>query len=111
MTTIVNTENTLVILYRLEPGCLGPDGGDHVEVFCDIAQKALMKLHTNICVWQLTPRYDKRLEEFEYYLNQKHLTLSQVDKYLQACHLNIETLHSDFENKLTHLIDQYIARK
>lgn len=34
----------LLILHRLEPGCLGPDGADHVEQFCQLAEKAIQGL-------------------------------------------------------------------
>ena len=32
--SMVNSK--MVVLYRLEPGCLGPDGIDHIEIFSGI---------------------------------------------------------------------------
>jgi len=101
----------LVILYRLEPGCLGPDGIDHIEVFCLIAQKALQSLNADICQWQLTPRFDKSLDEAQYSLAGKILTKDKAIKYMHACNAELSQLEEFFEDKLTELINKYIARK
>jgi len=103
--------NKLVILYRLEPGCLGPDGIDHIEVFCHIAQKALQSLNAEICQWQLTPRFDKNLDETQYSLAGKMLTKDKAIKYVQACDAELSQLEEFFQDKLTELINKYVARK
>jgi hypothetical protein len=105
------SDNNLVILCRLEAGSLGPDGVDHIETFCVMAQKALMTHEAEVCHWILEPRFDKRLEEFQYSLGGKSLTKEQARKYLALAHKDWISFEEKFENKLTQLIDLYIARK
>ncbi|QIR14618.1 hypothetical protein [Shewanella aestuarii] len=106
-----NLDDKLVILFRLEPGCLGPDGLEHIEVFCNIAERALQSLNQSVCRWRLTPRYDKSLDEVQYSLAGKVLPLDKAIKYLQACHTEHSQLMGAFEDKLTQLINQYLDRK
>ncbi|WP_434926134.1 hypothetical protein ACRWQM_08775 [Shewanella sp. HL-SH5] len=107
--SMVNSK--MVILYRLEPGCLGPDGIDHIEIFCSIAERALQSLNADICQWQLTPRFDKSLDELQYSLAGKILTKDKAAKYVLACDADLAQLEEFFEDKLTELINKYIARK
>jgi hypothetical protein len=104
-------DNKLVILCRLEPGCLGPDGIEHIETFCVMAQKALVTHESDICHWLLEPRFNKSLEEFQYGLKGKLLTKEQAKKYLLLAHREWGNFEEKFEDKLTQLINLYIARK
>ena len=104
-------DNKMVILFRLEPGCLGPDGADHINTFCSIAQRAIVTLNADVCHWLLEPRFDKSLEEIQYSLAGKTLSKEKAAKYLQSFGLNIDELEEHFEDKMTKLINQYIARK
>ncbi|WP_237158852.1 hypothetical protein [Shewanella khirikhana] len=101
----------LLILHRLEPGCLGPDGADHVEQFCQLAEKAIQGLAPEVCQWQLVPRFDKSLPEMSYFLGSKQLTKEQTDRYLEMFSLEIDEFEERFHAKLTQLINQYLARK
>ena len=50
----------LTVIYRVEPGCLGPEGATHIEGFCQFAQP-LVAAHTPAFMqWQLQPRFDKK---------------------------------------------------
>ncbi|MBB1270449.1 hypothetical protein [Shewanella sp. SR44-3] len=104
-------DNKLVILCRLEAGCLGPDGVDHIETFCLMAQKALVTHEAEVCHWLLEPRFDKSLEEFQYGLKGKMLTKEQTKKYLAHAGREWDNFEEKFEDKLTQLINLYIARK
>ena len=44
MTTQTPTEKKLTIQIRVEPGCLGPDGKEHIETFCVAAAKIFAAL-------------------------------------------------------------------
>lgn len=101
----------LLILHRLEPGCLGPDGIDHVEQFCELAEKAVQTLAPQICAWKLVPRYDKSQPEMSYFLGSKQLTKEQTDRYLEMFSMEIDEFEEKFHGKLTQLINQYLARK
>lgn len=104
------SDTNLVILCRLEPGCLGPDGVDHIETFCRVAQKALTTHEADVCHWILEPRFDKGLEEFQYSLAGKSLTREQAQKYLALAHREWGPFEEKFEDKLTQLINLYLAR-
>ncbi|WP_372871790.1 hypothetical protein [Shewanella sp.] len=101
----------LLILHRLEPGCLGPDGLQHVEQFCMLAEKSIQGLAPEVCHWKLVPRIDKALPEMSYFLGNKQLTKEQTDRYLEMFSLEIDEFEEKFHAKLTQLINQYLARK
>ena len=66
--------STLDVTVRVEPGSLGPDGKDHVEMYCKFAQKAFNKYGAKYANWSIVPRYDKKLPEMELSLRDKRLT-------------------------------------
>ncbi|QBF81379.1 hypothetical protein EXU30_00700 [Shewanella maritima] len=101
----------LTILYRLEPGCLGPDGVDHIEAFCLLVQKALAAKGNVHYKWQVVPRFDKSKPEIQFTLNGKSLTEQQAQKYLSMLTIELDNVIDGFEDMLTKMINQYIARK
>ncbi|MBT1445478.1 hypothetical protein KJI95_13220 [Shewanella sp. JM162201] len=109
--TTETTEPLLIVLHRLEPGCLGPDGALHIEQFCELAQKALRSHAADICQWQLQPRFDKSLPEMSYFLGSKQLSKEQTDRYLEMFSEEIDAFEERFHGKLTQLINMYLARK
>lgn len=68
----------LSVLCRVEPGCLGPDGREHIEAFCTLAQQAMKHFAVDLVTWTLVPRYDKTMPEMEYTVDHKNLSRSQV---------------------------------
>jgi hypothetical protein len=109
-TTDISTKK-LVILFRLEPGCLGPDGVDHIETFCHVAERALVTLNADVCHWFLAPRFDKNVIEIQYSLAGKVLSRDKALKFIASFEQNLDEIEGRFEDKLTQLINQYIARK
>ena len=101
----------LLILFRLEPGCLGPDGVDHIETFCQLAERTLANLNADVCQWFISPRFDKSFVEIQYSLAGKVLPRDKAIKFVQSFEQNLDTIEERFEDKLTQLINQYIARK
>ncbi|MGX9463184.1 hypothetical protein ACWXWU_18390 [Shewanella sp. A14] len=101
----------LVILCRLEPGCLGPDGVDHIDTFCQISERALANLNADVCHWFIAPRFDKSLVEMQYSLAGKVLSRDKAVKFIGSFEQDLDLIEERFENKLTQLINQYIARK
>jgi hypothetical protein len=106
----INTSK-LVILCRLEPGCLGPDGVDHINTFCRVAERALVTLNADVCHWLLAPRVDKSLIEIQYSLAGKVLSRDKAIKFIGSYDQDLNVIEERFEDKLTQLINQYIARK
>jgi len=101
----------LVVLCRLEPGCLGPDGIDHIDAFCKVAERALVNFNADICHWCLAPRLDKSLIEIQYSLAGKVLSRDKAIKFISSFEQDLDVIEERFEDKLTQLINQYIARK
>lgn len=73
----------LTLVFRIEPGCLGPDGKDYIEEFCLLVQKAFEQTHQRTVVLEIIPRFDKQLPETEYRLGERGL--SKKGKKPRAC--------------------------
>ncbi len=100
----------LVVLYRVEPGCLGPDGAQYITEFCQFAQP-LVAAHTpSFMEWQLQPRFDKKLPEMQCQLAGKNLSTEQAERYFALQGVTADDLEEQLNFQLTHLIDQYFGR-
>ncbi|MGL4476202.1 MAG: hypothetical protein ACRCT7_17375 [Shewanella sp.] len=104
-------QGPLSVLCRVEPGCLGPNGIDHIEEFCLLANRAIPQMSSNIALWQFTPRYDKSLPELQYLLNNKVLTSAQAERYLELHHYELDDFEEKLHERLSKLINQYLARQ
>ena len=100
----------LTVTFRVEPGCLGPDGAEHVEGFCKFAKKEVSALDADFVRWVITPRYDKSLPETEYKTNNKRLNHQMAEKYLRVFAKNLDEFEGHLQDKLADLIDQYLGR-
>ena len=59
----MSEEKKLHIIFRVEPGCLGPQGDTHVEKFCEFAQQEFNTIDPELIHWDIIPRFDKSLDE------------------------------------------------
>ncbi len=100
----------LTVIFRVEPGCLGPDGASHVERFCVTAKMGLKKLHPNFIAWQVVPRYDKNLPEVDYAINGKGLPREFATRYLAQFDEAIDSFEMALFDEVPDLIDQYFGR-
>lgn len=103
-------EKKLTVLFRLEPGCLGPDGKDHIDKFCQLAQKKFASLHSDFVYWDIVPRNDKSLPEMQYKINNKNLSHDKVAKFLDIFHKNLDEFEDHMHKKLAVIIEQYLGR-
>jgi len=97
-------------IYRLEPGCLGPDGAQYITEFCQFAQP-LVSSHAPVfmqCV--LTPRFDKSLPELQFSLGGRILTEAQAERLCSSYQTDADTLVEELNHHLMLLIDQYFGR-
>jgi len=99
----------LTIVFRVEPGCLGPDGDTHIDNFCKVAQKDIEPIDADIIHWEIIPRHDKALPELQYKISNKTLTPVQAAKYLALFNKNTDELETHLHDILTHSIDQYLG--
>ena len=91
----ISDDKKIQLLYRVEPGCLGPTGAQTIERFCDYAYFAL---------YHFTPRFDKTKAEREYSINARLLS----DQHAQAYLAHFKTNKDEFEEQLDELLTQAI---
>ncbi len=99
----------LCVTFRLEAGCLGPQGEDHISAFCESAQVMVNKMHADFVNWSIVPRSDKSLAEIEYKLNNKKLTHDKAAKYLEIFGKNLDEFEENLQDKLALHIDKYLG--
>ncbi|MFT2091720.1 hypothetical protein [Paraglaciecola sp. 2405UD69-4] len=100
----------LTVTFRVEPGCLGPDGIEHIEKFCKFAKKEVAGLDSDFVRWVITPRYDKSLPETEYKTNNKRLDHEKAEKYLTIFGKDLDEFEEHLQDKLSILIDEFHGR-
>lgn len=101
-------DKKLTAVFRVEPGCLGPNGDDLVAGFCEFAEKSLRSFHFELVIWQVSPRADKAQPEMEYKVNNKSLTHVQADQYLGLFQENLDDFEAKMYDHIAELIDLYL---
>lgn len=102
-------EKKLTVVCRVEPGCLGPSGIDHIEEFCKFAQIEFEPVDSDFVHWELLPRLDKNQEEMQYKINNKMLTHDKAKKFLEIFNKNFDEFEEHLHEKLASLIDQFLG--
>lgn len=102
-------DKKLTIIFRVETGCLGPTGHEHVEAFCSYAQKAVESTNSNFINWKITPRNNSSEEEMEYNIDDKKLSDNQAKKYMALFDTDFDEFDHQFHDKITLLIEQYLG--
>ena len=100
----------LLVMYRIEPGCLGPQGADYVEEFCVFAKQKLKAHHGHCLRWAIKPRYDKSLPELEYQMKNTMVSQENAEKYLARFDIDKETFEESLEEALADLVDEFFER-
>jgi len=104
-------EQKLTVLCRIEAGCLGPDGEDHIDEFCAFGQPLVAPIDADFVLWKLAPRHDKMLAEMHYSINGKELNHVKAEKYLRLFSKNLNTFEEHLNDKLAQIIDDYLASR
>ena len=100
----------LAVTYRVEPGCLGPQGANFIEGFCQFAEQSVQGLDSDFIHWNIIPRNDKTLSEMGYSVCAKQLTYKQADQYLQIFGKTLEEFEDHIQNECVALITQYMTK-
>ena len=108
MTEPLPEPRKICITFRVEPGCLGPEGIHHVDQFCVFAQDRFAHVDAEFVRWQITPRHDKALAETEYGVAGKRITNAQADRYAQALGHSLDELEDHLHTTLANLIDEFM---
>jgi len=102
-------EQKLTVICRVEPGCLGPEGKNHISEFCSTAQKQVESIDSDFVHWVLVPRCDKSLAEMQYKTNNKNLSRDKAARYLEKFKKNLDEFEEHLHVKLAHLVDEYLG--
>lgn len=97
-------------MYRIEPGCLGPQGTEYVEEFCVFAKKQLKGKHDHCLRWTIKPRYDKSLSELEFQIKNAVVSRENAAKYMASFDIDIDTFEEQLEESLADLVDAFFER-
>lgn len=100
----------LTVTYRVEPGCLGPEGKGYVDAFCVFAQSKVVDLDADFICWNIVPRSDKTLPEMQYHIATKQLTHDKADKYLQLFGKSLDEFEDHIMGESVALIEQFFNR-
>ncbi|NRD73851.1 hypothetical protein HQQ94_11495 [Shewanella sp. VB17] len=111
MSTKLPQEKKLTVTCRVEPGCLGPDGIEHIESFCRFSHQELKKVDAEFIKWLPLPRYDKSLSEMEYSVASKLLTREKASQYLAHFECELDEFEEHFHDKLSTLINDFLANR
>lgn len=101
----------LRILFRVEPGCLGPKGARYIDGFCSYAQTQSAALGGPFATWQVVARSDKSLPETEFFVGNKKLKQAQAARYLQALSQHLDDIEEAFHSALADWIDAYMRQQ
>lgn len=100
----------LLVMYRIEPGCLGPQGVDYVEAFCGFAKQKLKDRHGHCLRWTIKPRYDKSLPELEFQIKNAVLSRENAARYMDSFNIEIDVFEEELDEALADLVDAYFER-
>jgi len=102
-------DKKLSIIFRVEPGCLGPQGSGYIDQFCDQAQNEFKSLDSDFIIWNVVPRSDKSLPEIQFALAGKRISSLQAEKYLALFGKVLDDAENAFDDKLESLIVKFLA--
>ena len=105
----LDQDKKLSVIFRVEPGCLGPQGDEHVADFCITAQKVVDNIDADFVNWEISPRLNKELAEMEYKLMNKKLSHDKAAKYLALFEKDLDEFEGHLHDKLALLIDEYLG--
>ena len=100
----------LFILFRMEPGSLGPEGQNYIQEFCDFAQIQLQASAKPYIIWSIIPRFDKSLAEMEFQIAGKKMAESKAKQYLSAFGESLSDFEDELENNLEAIVNQFFGR-
>lgn len=104
------TSARLTVVYRIEPGCLGPEGKRYIEAFCLSAQSDFQTLAADFIHWVIAPRYDKSLPEIQYLFGEKNLPFDKAQMFFAKHQIELDRFEELLNQRLAMLIDQHLGR-
>ena len=95
------------MLFRVEPGCMGPAGIDHINEFVDYANQHITSLNKPFVNWRIEARTNKKLPEIEYRVGNKLLKEPQVEKYLTVFGSSVDSFEEEVNERIAEMVDEF----
>ncbi|BCE01822.1 hypothetical protein [Marinicellulosiphila megalodicopiae] len=111
MSGVLSNDKKLSVLYRLEPGCLGPQGKGLIDEFCNFAHTQLDSLESHAIALNIIPRHDKTLNEMQCILAGNNISHTQAKKYLNLLKIDLDEFENNLDDKLETLITEFMNKK
>lgn len=105
----LHEDKKLAVTYRVEAGCLGPEGLNYISEFCNFAQSVLETSDSDYIAWNIVHREDKTLPEMQYGLFGKTINSLKAEKYLSVFGKTLDDFEYDLSEHLTTLIRQFMS--
>ena len=110
-TTDFSNDNVrIIVLYRVEPGCLGPDGKFFIEDFCAYANDAFKNVQQEHINWLFVPRHDKSLPEIQYQYKERNLSREMAQKLFSVKAIDIDEFEDLLNDQIPEMIDKFLER-
>lgn len=106
----ISDDKKITVIFRVEAGCLGPQGLSHVDKFCSEAVQKFRSDFPPYINWQIVPRHDKTLPELEYSIAGRPLSREHAERYLALFKQDIEDFEMQVFDELPELIDLFFGR-
>lgn len=106
----LSDDKKITVIFRIEPGCLGPEGLTHVDKFCVQARALLQGKHQTFIKWEVVPRHDKTLPEMGFAINGKLLTRDFAARYMDHFGVALDNFEMEVFDELPEMIDQFFGR-
>lgn len=103
-------QKKMTAIFRIEPGCLGPEGASHVEDFCQKAHQAFSGIHSGFLNWKVVPRYDKTLPELDFALRERPMSREHAKRYFELFEIDVDEFEETTFGKLPEMIDAFFGR-
>jgi len=105
----LSNKQKITVIYRVEPGCLGPDGKSHIDEFCRFAENNIVCTDLNFIQWVISPRHGNSLPEIQYKIADKNLAHDKAKKYFSSFGKDIDDFEGHISDYLVDLIDQFLG--
>ena len=105
----LTNDTKLMVIYRLEPECLGLVGHKKIHEFCHHVTKNILPVDSAFIIWLLLPRLEDTEQEIEYRVNGKLLNQEQVIKYLAVFDRDYSIFEELLNESIMDQIEQYFS--
>ncbi len=100
----------LNINYYIESGCLGAQGEQKIQHYCQFLTQKLQHIYNDFCTWHVKPLSDLHQPHIQYFIAHKKLSDEQATRYLNALQKNKKKFESQIDDIVIHSIEDYMGR-